>query len=241
VAGPGRGLFSAITQENGMRALIILVDANRRALRRVEAMLKREGYRVVASTSFVRAKKLLESKTPDLLITAIRLGAYNGLHLAIGSHFDHPEVPILITHTSEDAVALAEARRYGASFIVAPLSNPRFLPAVKAALLARPDVQTSVRRWFRKPVAGVIEVNAADAPAQIVDMSYGGVRLAFSDPCEIPPTFEIALSPGGAVVNAYRVWAGHLEAEDRFCCGAEVMETAQANWRTFVDSYPAPQ
>jgi len=224
-----------------MRALIILVDANRRTLRRTEAMLSKEGYRVVASTSFERTKKLLESMTPDLLITGIRLGAHNGLQLAIRSHLDHPDVPIVVTHTSEDAVTEAEARRYGATFIAAPLSNPRFLPCVRAALLAQPDMQAPMRRWFRKPVSGVVEVNAADAPAQIVDMSYGGVRLAFSDPCEIPPTFEIALPAGGAIVNAHRVWTGHLEAEDRFCCGAEVVKTAQDNWRLFVDSLPAPQ
>jgi CheY-like chemotaxis protein len=233
------GIFLA--QENVMRALIILVDANRQALRRTKAMLSNEGYRVVALTSFVRAKKLLHSMTPDLLITGIRLGAHNGLQLAIISHLDHPGVPILVTHTSEDAVAEAEARRYGATFVAAPLSNPRFLPSVQAALRAQPDAQTPVRRWFRKPVSGVVEVNAADAPAQIVDMSYGGVRLAFSGPCDIPPSFEIALPSGGAVVNAHRVWTGHREAEDRFCCGAEVVETAQDNWRLFVDSVPASQ
>jgi len=78
-------------------------------------------------------------------------------------------------------------------------------------------------------------VNAADAPAQILDMSYGGVRLAFTDPCEIPATFAIALPSGGAVINAHRVWSAHLAAEDRFCVGAEV-DREQDNWRVFVDS-----
>ena len=224
-----------------MRALIMLVDANRRTLRRIEAMLSREGYHVVASTSFVRTKKRLEATTPDLLIAGIRLGAHNGLQLAIRTHLDHPDVPIVVTHTSEDAVAEAEAKLYGATFIAAPLSNPRFLPSVRTALLGRRDPHAPMRRWFRKSVSGVVEVNAADARAQILDMSYGGVRLAFSDPCEIPPTFKIALPPGGAIVNAHRVWTGRLEAEDRFGCGAEVVESAQDNWRHFVESLPASQ
>lgn len=222
-----------------MRALIIVVDANRRSLRRTEAMLSAEGHRVLALSSFARANKLLDSMTPDLLITSVRLDAHNGLQLAIKAHFDYPDLPVLITHPTDDPVTAEEARRYGASFIAAPLSNAVFLPSVEAAINTKAELSPPTRRWFRKPVAGLVEVNAADAPAQILDMSYGGVRLAFSDPCEIPAMFAIALPSGGAIINAHRVWTAHLAAEDRFCCGAVVDDTAQDNWRVFVDSLPA--
>jgi hypothetical protein len=195
---------------------------------------------VAALASFVVGKTLLESVTPDLLITDIRLESYNGFQLAIRSHLEHPDVPVIVTHPSEDAVAEAEATRCGATFIAAPLENPRFLPSVRAAVVARQSTLQPIRRWFRKPIAGVVEVNAADARAQIVDMSYGGVRLAFSDPREIPITFDIALPSGGAVVRAHRVWTGPSEAADRFCCGAEVVEAEADDWRRFVNSLKSP-
>jgi DNA-binding NtrC family response regulator len=223
-----------------MRALIILVNANKRLLGRLEAILAREGHRVVAASSFARASELLDSMTPDILIAGTRLGAHNGLHLAIRTHFGHPEVRVLITHPTADPVTADEARRYGAGFVAAPLTNPAFLPSVEEALRAKEDLPAPTRRWSRKSVYGVVQVNAADAPAQIMDMSYGGVRLAFTDPCEIPATFAIALPSGGAIINAHRVWSAHLAAEDRFCVGAEV-DTAQDNWRVFVDSLAAAQ
>ena len=141
---------------------------------------------------------------------------------------------MLITHSDADLVTEDEARRYGAGFVAAPQTNPAFLSSVEEALRA------PTRRWSRKSVYGVVQVNAADAPAQILDMSYGGVRLAFTDPCEIPATFAIALPSGGAIINAHRVWSAHLAAEDRFCVGAEV-DTAQDNWRVFVDSLAVAQ
>jgi DNA-binding NtrC family response regulator len=221
-----------------MRALIILVNTNKRLLQRLEAVLTRQGHRAIAASSFARACELLDSMTPDLLITGTRLGAHNGLHLAIRTHFAHPAVRVLITHPSADIVIEEEARRYGAGFLAGRLTNPAFLQGVEDALRAQDDLPSPTRRWSRKPVSGVVQVNAADAPAQILDMSYGGVRLAFTDPCEVPATFAIALPSGGAIINANRVWSAHLAAEDRFCVGAEV-DTAQDNWRVFVDSLAA--
>jgi len=220
-----------------MRALIILVNANKRLLKRLETMLAGEGHRVIAASSFARASELLRSRTPDMLIADTRLGAHNGLHLAIRTHFAHPDVRVLITHPSPDTVVEDEARHYGAGFVAAPLTNPGFLASVEDALRAKDDLTAPTRRWSRKPVYGV-QVNAADAPAQILDMSYGGVRLAFTDPCEVPATFAIALPSGGAIINAHRVWSAHLADQDRFCVGAEV-DTAQDNWRVFVDSLAA--
>ena len=222
-----------------MRALILLVNTNKSLLRRLEAVLTRRGHRVTAASSFARACELLDSMTPDILITGTRLAAHNGLHLAIRTHFAQPDVRVLITHPSADLVIEAEARRYGADFVAEPLTNPALLSSVEEALRAKEE-PSPTRRWSRKPVYGVVQVNAADAPAQILDMSYGGVRLAFTDPCEIPATFAIALPSGGAIINAHRVWSAHLAAEDRFCVGAEV-DTEQDNWRVFVDSLAVAQ
>jgi CheY-like chemotaxis protein len=217
-----------------MSALVILVNADPRALRLLEAMLSQGGYLVAAIDSFVEAKELLESVTPDLLVADIRLERFNGLQLAIRSHFDHPDVPVIVTHVEEDPVAAAEAQRYGVTFVAAPLENPNFLPSVHSLIDNRRQTQRPMRRWPRKPVPGLVQVDAAAGRAQLVDMSYGGVRLTFEGPREIPTTFDIMLPPLGVVVQANCIWT--REDRDRLSCGAEVVNAATENWRRFVDT-----
>jgi DNA-binding response OmpR family regulator len=217
-----------------MSALVILVNADPRALRHLEAQLSEDGYLVAAIGSFVEARDLLASVTPDLLIADIRLERFNGLQLAIRSHFDHPDVPVIVTHVQEDSVVEAEAKRYCVSFIAAPLENRNFLPCVRSLVDSRRQVQRPMRRWPRKPVPGVVEVDAAAGRAQLVDMSYGGVRLVFDHPREIPTTFDIMLAPLGVTVQANRVWI--REDTDHLSCGAEVVKDAEPDWRRFVDT-----
>lgn len=219
-----------------MGALIILVNANSRTLRHTEATLSDRGYLVAALTSFAQAGTLLDSVTPDLLIADVQLGAYTGLQLAARSRFDHPDVPVIVTSARPDGGAEAQAKRFGASFIVDPLENEDFLPAIEAAIATRRGGPPFVRRWFRKPARRVVEVDAASARAQIIDISYGGVRLAFDDGCEIPDTFEIAIPPAGVAVKAQRVWTAPSEAGDRVWCGAELVAETQGDWRGFIDS-----
>ena len=218
-----------------MSALVILVNADPRALRHMEAELSEEGYLVAALDSYLEAKELLDSVTPDLLIADIRLERFNGLQLAIRSHFEHPDIPVIVTHHQEDPVAEAEATRYGVSFIASPLENPAFLETVRSLVRSRRQTQRPMRRWPRKSVLGVVEVGAAASRAQLVDMSYGGLRLAFDHTQDIPTTFDIMLPPPlEVVVQANRIWT--REDSDRLSCGAEVVKAAEDQWRRFVDT-----
>ena len=220
-----------------MRALVILVNADRRALQQTEALLSEAGHLVAVFSSFVDAKKMLDAVIPDLLVADIRLEAFNGLHLASCSHHEHPDIPVIITHDHADPIFEAQAGEYGARFVVAPLRNPaHFLRSVDAALIERRRTQTPIRRWSRQRVAAQVQVDAADAQAQIVDMSYGGVRLSFSDSVHLPGTFDITLATG-ITVKAHRVWTtGSSGSGDQFCCGAELEETPARDWRSFVDA-----
>src|SRR5262249_32550369 len=124
-------------QEPDMSALVVLVNADPRALRLLEALLSENGYLVAALDSFLEAREMLESVPPDLLVADIRLERFNGLQLAIRSHFEHPDVPVIVTHAQEDPVAEAEAKRYGVSFFAAPLENPTFLESVRSLVDSR--------------------------------------------------------------------------------------------------------
>lgn len=219
-----------------MAALVILVNADPDVLWRTDALLSEDGHLVAAVSTLAEAKKLLESVTPDVLIADIRLGGYNGLQLAIRSRLDHPNLPVIITNEWPDATFEAEARRQGAIFVAAPLDNPDFLRIVRTAIAQSRRTQPAIRRWLRKSVAGEMRVNAGDALAQIIDMSHGGVRLAFSQQTDIPAVFDITLPQAGITVKAHRVWTGRSFTTDEQWCGAELEETATASWRNFVDS-----
>jgi DNA-binding response OmpR family regulator len=220
-----------------MAALIIVVNADPRALRHTEALLTEQGYLVAASSSFPEARKLLDSVMPDVLIADLRLGRLDGLHLAIESQRDHPDVPVIVTFSGEDTVPESDRTRSVAAFIRDPLENPHFLPSVQAAVVQRRRAQGPIRRWSRKPVTGVVEVDVADARARIIDMSYGGVRLTFSDAREVPTTFDIVLPPAGVRVRAHCVWTAHSASDHQVLCGAELADAVRDHhWREFVHS-----
>jgi DNA-binding response OmpR family regulator len=223
-----------------MPALILLVNADRRALQQLEAVLSDPAYLVVPMSSFQEAKKLLYSVKPDLLVADIRLHAFNGLHLAARSRIDYPGLPVIITNASPDAVLENEAKRQEATFVVNPLRNVEFLRGVHAALVEHRQAQPRGRQWPRKRVASLVEAQLATSQARIFDMSYGGLRLAFGNQRDLPIVFDVTLPAAGMTVRAHRIWTSRSAETEEFWCGAELVETgasATSDWRDFVDSY----
>jgi DNA-binding response OmpR family regulator len=222
-----------------MSALIILVQSDPRLLRHTEALLSEQGFLVEAQSSLAGARHLLESVMPDLLIAELRLDEHNGLELAIRNQQDQPDLPVIITSARPDPIAEEEAKRYGATFIVAPLENRDFLPVVRRAIDERRRAQRPIRRWLRTPVAAMVEVAVGQTRATVLDFSYGGVRLAFQNAGPIPTTFDIALPRG--TVTAHRVWTAQSADDDQVCCGAELIDAAGDRWREYVDSFRDPR
>jgi len=115
-------------------AQILLVDADPTALRRVGFGLSEKGYKVAATASFEAARKRFESINPELVVAAVRLAAFNGLHPAAWLRFSRPDLPVIITHTEHDIVLEADARHLGAMFVVEPLKSPEFWHYVRWAV-----------------------------------------------------------------------------------------------------------
>jgi len=222
-----------------MRELIVLVNADPTTLRKTEQRLSEEGYLVSAVGSFERAKTLLNSITPDLLVVDVRLHAFNGLHLAARSRLDRPALQVIVTHATEDPVLDREAARQGARFVVNPLENPQFLGIVKAALQSPHTSTTAVRRWRRKRAVSDVPVRAGVTDARLVDFSYGGAKLEWiDDDLAMPSAFPMTLAGLGITLPAHRVWTGRSGEQHR-ACGVELVETSGPDvtkWRGFVDN-----
>ena len=100
----------------GQIALIVSRDA---AAAELTAGLADVGYVVIERRSFVAARHRLTAEL-RLLITDLRLGDYNGLHLILVAKHKRPDLIALLVAETADDVLQREAESMGATFIVRP-------------------------------------------------------------------------------------------------------------------------
>ena len=118
---------------------VIVVDDDRQVLRYLTELLQESGYDTVSCERFLDAKGLLATSRPDLLLTDLRLGAYNGLQLAIFARERHPGLPVVVLTGYEDPTLRDEAARAGASFLIKPVPRAILIEAVQKALAGGTD------------------------------------------------------------------------------------------------------
>jgi DNA-binding NtrC family response regulator len=117
---------------------VVVVDLNAPNRTKTVDLLEAAGYRVRSARTFDEAKTLLAAERPDILITDLRLGQYNGLHLILRTRSDFPEMAALVTSRVPDPVLEAEALRQNAHFILVPLTATQLLHAVARSLSGLP-------------------------------------------------------------------------------------------------------
>ena len=76
---------------------------------------------------FDEARTALRTQTFDALITDVRLGAYNGLQLAVIARDTHPEISLIVFSGYDDPVLRHDAEQLGATYLVKPVSSSRLL------------------------------------------------------------------------------------------------------------------
>jgi DNA-binding NtrC family response regulator len=113
---------------------LLVVDDDRQVLRYLTDMLQDAGFDTVACEQYVDAKALLSASRPDLLLTDIRLGAYNGLQLAFFARDHHPGLPVVVLTGYEDPTLRDEANRSGAHFLVKPVTRAVLIGTIEKAL-----------------------------------------------------------------------------------------------------------
>jgi FixJ family two-component response regulator len=213
---------------------ILLVDDDGATRWGLAALLEESGYTVLAVSTLHAARTALVTDDPDLLITDIRLGAYNGLHLVVARRVP---IPAIVITGFPDSALEAEARRMGADFLVKPISPAELLWLMERRLseAARESYQTA-RRWQRKRLTTDLPAQVGDAAVRIVDVSYGGLRLAGDGTpgVGLAPSFRVTFPTAAVSVNARVVWQEAHEAS--WVCGAVITEDAESTWRELVDA-----
>lgn len=114
--------------------MVLVVDGNPSDRLNTVLLLEGAGYRVKSARDFEEAKQAMAEETPDVLVTDIRLGPYNGLHLVLRSRLQHPHMAALVTSREPDPVLEEEARRQQAQFLLRPVSGRQLLEAITTSL-----------------------------------------------------------------------------------------------------------
>ncbi len=152
---------------------ILVVSADAAVLSGRVTALRRSGFAARASTSFPDARRTLEDgPPPEVLVTDVRLGPYNGLHLVAVARVEFPRT-VAIVIGGQDHVLEVEAAGLGARYLLAPVT-PRELELTIGELLAVPRPR---RRWPRKRLAAEVAALIGGMPGRLLDVSYGGACL----------------------------------------------------------------
>jgi DNA-binding response OmpR family regulator len=104
----------------------------------IKASLTSAGFIVTATDNFKDARALLVNAPPSLLVTEIRLGAYNGLQLAYRGKSVSPPMAIVLTSAYPDPVLRRDVERMGATFVLKPVTGRDFVAAVIRTALRKP-------------------------------------------------------------------------------------------------------
>jgi DNA-binding NtrC family response regulator len=110
---------------------LLVVNADHDRLRATEQVLVSAGFLVTCASSFEQAKRGLRLAPPDLLVTDVRLGAYNGLHLVVRAHSDRPSMPAIVLDVQYDQVLESETKNAGAVYVGKPLGADPLVALVR--------------------------------------------------------------------------------------------------------------
>jgi CheY-like chemotaxis protein len=215
---------------------ILLATANPTSRSRREGWLQKLGFVVKSFSTFEDARRDLPTLDPDVLISDVRLGEFNGLHLVIVGRARRSNM-VAIVIGAPDPVLARESERLGATYLAEPVTEDDLSGQV--TMLLREAGRK--RRWPRKHVADPVEVEVGTSAAHLIDLSYGGFRLEFvGGGGHVPERgsgFRARVPVFGVSVDADLVWIERGES-GRFVCGAALANpdpVVAGRWRQVVD------
>lgn len=127
----------------GLRHGIVIVAPARSVRTRLSSWFGRAGYDVSTARSFVEAKRLLGAY-PDLVVTELKLGEYNGLHIA--AHAQLLGIPAIVIGPGDLALE-RDAEQLGALYLSA-VRRQDLLDVVEHELNAHHEGVTKTCRFL---------------------------------------------------------------------------------------------
>ena len=111
---------------------ILIVDEDLPLLDALDRAFHDAGERaVVALSDFDAAKRTLRTSKFDVLVTDVRLGAFNGLQLAVLAKDLNPEIQLIVFSGFDDPVLRQDAERLGATYLMKPVMSSHLLQLIR--------------------------------------------------------------------------------------------------------------
>jgi len=133
-----------------LSALVVDPDTSRR-LRTVTALAS-AGFHVTATNAFDTARKQIVSSPPAVLLAALKLGEYNGLHLVLRAKAMSPRTATLVIAESSGLMFQRDVDQAGATFVTEPVSSQDIVAAVLRTIF-RKEPPEPITRPFERRVA----------------------------------------------------------------------------------------
>lgn len=111
---------------------ILVVEDDVPLLEAIERSFRDAGRQVVACSTFEEGRQALRTQRFAGLLTDVRLGAFNGLQLAVIARDLQPDMKLIVYSGFDDPVLRAEAERIRAHYVVKPITAGQLLRLFEA-------------------------------------------------------------------------------------------------------------
>jgi DNA-binding response OmpR family regulator len=218
-----------------MASDILVVSADPSVLSSRVTALRRAGLAARAAASFPDARRALEEgPPPEVLVTDVRLGPYNGLHLVAVARVELPRT-VAIVVGGQDHVLEVEAAGLGARYLLTPVT-PNDIELTISELLAVPRPK---RRWPRKRLASEVPALISGLPGRLLDVSYGGVCLEVFGTAPTDDEVRVVIPELGIDLPGQRIWAHRADPLQPVACGVAFGPHENPRWQSYVDQIAA--
>jgi DNA-binding response OmpR family regulator len=109
---------------------VLVVDDEEEVLRTLGGLIAQGDYEVVLLSQFVEARHYIDATPPEILVTDVRLGAYNGLQLVLHMRHANPGGRVIVLSAFDDPTIRQEAAALGAGFLCKPVTGRDLLAAL---------------------------------------------------------------------------------------------------------------
>ena len=226
-----------------MSGSILIVDSNAADAAETARILSDSAYRVTIAATFDEANREWPRMSDLVAVVAdVRLGDYNGLHLAMRVRWARPSTHVIITDRSRDIVLHRESERLDMTYLVKPISSATLLAAMTRFTQGLPQKRAD-RRWPRITLGRDISAEIGSEAARLLDVSYGGLRFDIrsgSFGLALPDTIEVVPVGANQTFKVRPIWARAGTASGTWTCGAAIAAkdvNTVHEWRRFVDSH----
>jgi two-component system response regulator HydG len=161
---------------------VLVVDDEASARSGLEKLLRQEGYEVQAAADGPRAIAICGERTPDLVITDLKMPDMDGLELLRKLRESHEHLPVIVVTAFGDVSSAVGAMRVGADdYLTKPVDFDALLIAIERALERRAlkiEAENLRLQLFDRDGSGHDGMLGASPPMQKVYRTAGQVAAS---------------------------------------------------------------